>query len=131
MTFLKFKFSKKAKKIDNIITFDLILYIKCQINSEDFVNFCGLLRIHKLSCSAVVHKFTQMYCKFVIVQCNKQSVVIFWLSNLAKQSIDLIKSNLYNFDLIEVKWLKYFASWICIVFLKLIPTIFNFFEQFS
>ena len=42
--FLKFVFSKKATKIDEIFTVDLTLCIKCQIDGEDFFNFCGLLR---------------------------------------------------------------------------------------
>ena len=33
-------FSKKATKIDEIFTIDLTLYSKCQINGEDFVDFC-------------------------------------------------------------------------------------------
>ena len=41
----KFMFSKKATKIDKIFTVDLTL---CQIDGEDFVNFCGLLRKHEL-----------------------------------------------------------------------------------
>ena len=36
-------FSKKATKIDEIFTVDLTLCSKCQIDGEDFVNFCGLL----------------------------------------------------------------------------------------
>ena len=39
---IKFMFSKKATKIDEIFTADLTLCSKCQINGEDFVNFCGL-----------------------------------------------------------------------------------------
>ena len=45
---VNFMFSKKATKIDEIFTVDLTLCSKCQINGEDFVNFCGLLRKHKL-----------------------------------------------------------------------------------
>ena len=40
-------FSKKATKIDKIFTMDLTLS-KRQIDGEDFVNFCGLLRKHEL-----------------------------------------------------------------------------------
>ena len=40
---LKFIFSKKATKFDEIFTIDLTLYSKCQIDGEDFVNFCGFL----------------------------------------------------------------------------------------
>ena len=40
---LKFMFSKKATKIDEIFTVDLTL-CNCQIGGEDFVNFCGLFR---------------------------------------------------------------------------------------
>ena len=45
---LKFMFSRKATKFDKIFTVDLTLYSKCQIDGEDFFNFCGLLRKHEL-----------------------------------------------------------------------------------
>ena len=45
---VKFMFSKKATKIDKIFTVDLTLTTKSQIDGEDFVNFCGLLRKHEL-----------------------------------------------------------------------------------
>ena len=48
LTGLKFMFSKKAKKIDEIFTVDLTVTIYCQIDGEDYVNFCGLLRKRKL-----------------------------------------------------------------------------------
>ena len=41
-------FSIKATKIDEIFILDLTLCIKCQIDDEDFVNFCGLLGKHEL-----------------------------------------------------------------------------------
>ena len=41
-------FSKKATKFDKIFTADLTLCSKNQIDGEDFVNFCGLLRKHEL-----------------------------------------------------------------------------------
>ena len=46
-SYLKFVFSKKATKIDEIFTVDLTLCSKCQIDVEDFINFCGLLRKHE------------------------------------------------------------------------------------
>ena len=45
---IKFVFSKKATKIDKIFTIDLTICGKCQIDQEDFVKFCGLLRKHEL-----------------------------------------------------------------------------------
>ena len=45
---LKFTFSKKATKIDEIFTVDLTLCSRRQIDGEDFVNFCGPLRKHEL-----------------------------------------------------------------------------------
>ena len=45
---VKFMFSKKTTKINEIFTFDLTLCSKSQIYGEDLVNFCGLLRKHKL-----------------------------------------------------------------------------------
>ena len=45
---LKFMYSKKATKIDEIFTVDLTLCSKCQVDGEDFVIFCGLLRKHEL-----------------------------------------------------------------------------------
>ena len=41
-------FSKKATKIDEIFTVDLKLCSKRQIDGEDCVNFCGLLRKYEL-----------------------------------------------------------------------------------
>ena len=46
--FLKFMFSEKATKFEKIFTVDLMLCSKCQIDGEDFVNFCGLIRKHEL-----------------------------------------------------------------------------------
>ena len=37
-------FSKKATKIDEIFTVNLTVTTYCQIDGDDFVNFCGLLR---------------------------------------------------------------------------------------
>ena len=45
---VKLVFSKKATKIDKIFTVNLTLTTLCQIDGEDFVNFCGLLRRHEL-----------------------------------------------------------------------------------
>ena len=45
---LKFMFSKKAIKIDEIFTVNLTLCSKCQIDGEDFVKSCGLFRKHEL-----------------------------------------------------------------------------------
>ena len=49
-TTLKLIFSKKATKFDEIFTVDLTLCSKCQIDGEDFVIFCGLLRKGELYC---------------------------------------------------------------------------------
>ena len=51
---LKFMFSKKATKIDEIFTVDLTLCSKCQIDGEDFFNFCGLLRKNELYHASLV-----------------------------------------------------------------------------
>ena len=45
---LKFMFSKKATKNEEIFTVNLTVTINCQIEGEDFVNFCGLLRKREL-----------------------------------------------------------------------------------
>ena len=50
---LKFIFSMKGTKIDEIYTANLTLCSKCQISGEDFVNFCGLLRKHELYISCI------------------------------------------------------------------------------
>ena len=41
-------FSKKVTELDEIFAVDLTLCSNCQIDGEDFVDFCGLLRKHKL-----------------------------------------------------------------------------------
>ena len=48
LAYVKFVFSKKATKFEKIFTYDLTHTTKCQIDGEDFVNFCGLLRKHEL-----------------------------------------------------------------------------------
>ena len=45
---VKFVFFEKATKNDEIFTVDLTLSSKCQIDGEDFVDFCRLLRKHRL-----------------------------------------------------------------------------------
>ena len=45
---VKFMFSKKATKIDEIFTVDLTVTTYRQIDGEDFVIFCGLLRKREL-----------------------------------------------------------------------------------
>ena len=47
-SFVHCMFSKKVTKIDEIFIVDLTVTTYCQIDSEDFVNFCGLLRKRKL-----------------------------------------------------------------------------------
>ena len=54
--YLRFMFSKKATKIDVIFTVYLMVTTYCQIDGEDFVNFCGLLR----KCKLYMHR-----CKYV------------------------------------------------------------------
>ena len=61
-TFIKFIFSKKA-------TVDLTLCSKCQIDGEDFVNFCGLLSKHEL----YNHKQERMSSSYYYKQANKQT----------------------------------------------------------
>ena len=45
---LKFIYTEKATKIDEIFTIDLTVTTYGQIDGEDFVNFCGLLRKREL-----------------------------------------------------------------------------------
>ena len=45
---VKFIFSKKATKIDEIFNVDLTHTTERQITGEDFFKFCGLLRKYKL-----------------------------------------------------------------------------------
>ena len=45
---IKFAFSEKATKVDKIFDVNLTVCSNRQIDGEDFVNFCGLLRKHEL-----------------------------------------------------------------------------------
>ena len=62
---LKFKFSKKATKIEEIFTVDLTLFSKCEIVGEDFVKFCGLPRKHEpyLLSEKQIQKQAEEFCK--------------------------------------------------------------------
>ena len=56
---VKFMFSKKATKIDEIFTVEMtFISSKCQIDGEDFVIFCGLLRKYEL------YYETEFFCLF-------------------------------------------------------------------
>ena len=48
---IKFMFSKKATKIDEIFTVDLTVTTYCQIDDEDFVNFCGFSEKVNFNCN--------------------------------------------------------------------------------
>ena len=61
--YLKFIFSKKATKIEVIFTADLTATTYCQIDGEDFVNFCGLLRKHELYQCTVLKDKPQEFAK--------------------------------------------------------------------
>ena len=50
---VKFMFFKKATKIDEIFTMDC----ECQIDVEDFINFCDLLRKNELYESEIVSEW--------------------------------------------------------------------------
>ena len=58
---LKFVFSKKATKFDKIFAVDFTLTTYCQIDGEDFVNFCGLLRKHELYVVVSIKSLTPCY----------------------------------------------------------------------
>ena len=53
--YLKFIFSEKATNIEKNLhcRFDIV---KCQMDGEDFVNFCGLLRKHERRFKATLFK---------------------------------------------------------------------------
>ena len=48
LLYLKFMFSKKATKIDEIFTVNLTFTTERRIDGEDFIIFCGLLKNHKV-----------------------------------------------------------------------------------
>ena len=48
-------FSEKATKIEEIFIVDLTVTTYCQIDGEEFVNFCGLLRKRELYINQVLY----------------------------------------------------------------------------
>jgi hypothetical protein len=65
---IKFRFSKKATKIVEIFTVDLTVCSKCQIDCEDFIKFCGLLRKHELYCAVI--SFAHLNNAFILMNLN-------------------------------------------------------------
>ena len=55
--FVKVNVSKKDTQIDKIFTVYLTFTTWCQIICEDFINFCGLLRKHKLYSNGFNERF--------------------------------------------------------------------------
>ena len=76
-------FSKMATKIDKIFTVDLTVTTYCQIDDENFVNFCGHFRKHELYHTGT---FYQIYFHSNI-HINSEVTVISKEANLYKLSI--------------------------------------------
>ena len=74
-------FSKKVTQIDKIFNVDLTVATYCQIDGEDFVNFCGLLRkrelyyLHTISPSMVLERMQMLLC-FVVFMCARTERVV-------------------------------------------------------
>ena len=64
-------FSKKAAKIDEIFTVDLTVTTFCQIDGEDFVNFCGLLKKRELYLYCLL--LFLLFCRRITIAKWKQS----------------------------------------------------------
>ena len=67
-------FSKQATKIDEIFTVDLMLCSKRQINGEDFVNFCAILR--KYEVLLLVNRLYEVIHKMQYVLVNQNSAIM-------------------------------------------------------
>ena len=65
-------FFKKVAKFDKIFTVDLTLTTYSQIDGEDFVNFCGLLRKHELY---NVHNYSKPF-EGVFSVLNKNKIIM-------------------------------------------------------
>ena len=64
---LKFTFSEKATKINKIFTIHLTVCSNRQIDGEDFVSFCGLLRKHELYFAIIItHKTLIISFAFIL-----------------------------------------------------------------
>ena len=61
-------FSKKVTKIDEIFNVYLTLCSKCQLDGEDFVNFCELLRKHELEQKNFVQGTTFVHFLHIVKQ---------------------------------------------------------------
>ena len=75
---------KMATKLDTAFTVDLTLCSKGQIDSVDFVNFCGLLRKHELYLTKIkkkisnflAHEFVQSFAKYLVAISAYDTVLV-------------------------------------------------------
>ena len=74
---VKFMFSKKATKFDEIFTIKLMLCSKFKIKGRDFVNFCGLLKKHELY--GII--FEVVYKSLSVLFYQIQTILIMIISN--------------------------------------------------
>ena len=72
---VKFKFSKKATKIDKIFTVDLTLCSKCQIDGEDFVAILEKTNFMKIR-KPFMKKFKTQCASFFAGHENRWPIVI-------------------------------------------------------
>ena len=90
---LKFKFSEKATKIEKIFTVNLKVCSNRQIDCEDFVNFCGLLRKHELYfILAVFDVEVESYILNLQTIGKKQLIVSFIFSLISRNLLHLAGS---------------------------------------
>ena len=117
VTVLKFMFSKKATKIDEIFTVDLSLFNICQIGVENFVNFFGPHRKHELYQGKANWNST--------VICSTEKILTQWKWKITKRVCKKMKlvlvniSSFLNFQM-ETKKIKRSES--------SVPNLFGFFS---
>ena len=80
-------FFKKATKFNEIFTVDLTLCSKCQIDGEDFTNFCGLLKKHEIYCKWLIDFSVLIRLKLIpLKKCPELERIRFDKKTTVKQS---------------------------------------------
>ena len=85
------KLKLKPTKIDEIFSIDLTLTTLCQIDGEDFINFCGRLRKHELYLSTMIYIFHEKYSYY-------NAIEISWKHKL------LFRTSLLHYEMVSKRW---------------------------
>ena len=112
-------FTMKDTQIDEIFTVNLTLSSKCQIDDEDFFNFCGLLRKYEFCPNSHIWSKSQIWPKCHIWPKSHYDafwrIIVRWwfIGSLKLYKLFSICLNLWFYAYIKSWWIYIHCTFFC------------------